>query len=72
MELSTLNKGDWVRIDNGLGAPVRAKLLESPKQGRGFKTVILMDVQGQDAGLFNEAGGVYARDILEKIDAQEN
>ena len=72
MELSTLNKGDWVRIDNGLGAPVRAKLLESPKQGRGFKTVILMDVQGQDVGLFNEAGGVYASDILEKIDAQEN
>lgn len=72
MELSTLNKGDWVRIDNGLGAPVRAKLLESPKQGRGFKTVILMDVQGQDVGLFNEAGGVCARDILEKIDAQEH
>ena len=72
MELSTLNKGDWVRIDNGLGAPVRAKLLESPKQGRGFKTVILMDVQGQDVGLFNEAGVVYARDILEKINAQEN
>ena len=72
MELSELNKGDWVRIDNGLGGPVRAKLLESPKQGKGFKTVILMDVQGQDVGLFNEAGGVYASDILEKIDAQEN
>ena len=72
MELSELKKGDWVRIDNGLGAPVRAKLLESPKQGKGFKNVILMDVQGQDVGLFNEAGGVYACDILEKIDAQEN
>jgi len=72
MELSELKKGDWVRIDNGLGAPVRAKLLESPKQGKGFKNVILMDVQGQDVGLFNEAGGVYASDILAKIDDQQH
>jgi hypothetical protein len=32
----------------------------------------IMDVQGQDAGMFNECGGVYVHDILEKLDAQEN
>ena len=58
MELSELKKGDWVRIDNGLGAPVGAKLLESPKQGKGFKNVLLMDDQGQYLGCFNDDGGV--------------
>ena len=62
-----LNKGDWYLIDNGLG-PIRAQLKESPRQGRGFKTAVFMFVKGTDAGLFDEHGSVYTRDILEPCD----
>jgi len=60
-----LKKGDTYIIDNGLGAPVKAKLLESPRQGKGWKQVVLMDVYGSSIGFFDEAGGVYTKDILE-------
>ena len=60
-----LKKGNTYIIDNGLGSPVKAKLLESPKQGRGWKSVVLMHVYGSTIGFFDEAGGVYTKDILE-------
>ncbi len=60
-----LKKGDTYIIDNGLGAPVKAKLLESPRQGKGWKSIVLMDVYGSSIGFFDEAGGVYTKDILE-------
>ena len=41
------------------------KLLESPKQGKGWKQVVLMHVYGSSIGFFDEAGGVYTKDILE-------
>ena len=67
MKNEKLNKGDWYLIDNGLG-PIRAQLKESPRQGRGFKTAVFMFVKGTDAGLFDEHGSVYTRDILEPCD----
>jgi len=60
-----LKKGDTYIIDNGLGASVKAKLLESPRQGKGWKSIVLMDVYGSSIGFFDEAGGVYTKDILE-------
>tara|TARA_R110000803_G_scaffold162369_3_gene226011 strand:- start:979 stop:1185 length:207 start_codon:yes stop_codon:yes gene_type:complete len=63
MEAKLLKKNEWYTIDNGLGR-IRAQLLESPKQGRGWKSIVLMDVKGSDAGLFDEAGSVYTKDIL--------
>ena len=60
-----LKKGNFYIINNGLGAPVKAKLLESPKQGKGWKKIVLMDVYGSSIGLFDEPGGVYTKDILE-------
>ena len=59
-----LKKGDTYIIDNGLGAPVKAKLLESPKQGRGWKASVLMHVYASSIAFFDEAGGVYTKDIL--------
>ena len=47
-----------------MGNSVRAKLLESPKQGRGYKNVIMMDVRGSDIGLYDEMGSVYVSDII--------
>ena len=60
-----LKKDNFYIIDNGLGAPVKAKLLESPRQGRDWKQVVLMHVYGSTIGFFDEAGGVYTKDILE-------
>jgi hypothetical protein len=59
-----LKKNNFYIIDNGLGAPVKAQLLESPKQGRGWKTAVLMKVYGSSIGFFDEAGSVYTKDIL--------
>ena len=59
-----LKKGNFYIIDNGLGAPVKAKLLESPRQGKGWKQVVLMHVYGSTIGFFDEAGGVYVKDIV--------
>ena len=59
-----LKKDKFYIIDNGLGAPVKAQLLESPKQGRGWKTSVLMHVYGSSIGFFDEAGSVYTKDIL--------
>ena len=62
MKASELKKGSWYIINN-FGTDIRAKLIESAKQGRGYKSVVLMDVRGTDAGLFDEMGGVYVNDI---------
>jgi len=59
MQASELVKGEWYRLDNGF----RAKLLESPKQGRGYKSVVLMDVRG----FFDEMGSVYVSDISHEL-----
>ena len=63
MKASELVKGNWYIINN-FGADIRAKLIESAKQGRGYKTAVLMDVRGSDAGLFDEMGSVYVNDII--------
>ena len=65
MKAEDLKKNEWYEIDNGLKAPgdprvVRAKLIESPRQGRGYKEIVLMDVKGSDVGFFDEIGSVYA------------
>jgi|TARA_R100001530_G_scaffold111529_1_gene78679 hypothetical protein len=66
MKSDELIKNDWYIINNGLGNPVRAKLVESAKQGRGYKNAVLMDVIGSDAGLYDETGSVYVKDIIKK------
>ena len=63
MKASELKKGNWYIINN-FGADIRARLIESAKQGRGYKTAVLMDVRGSDAGLFDEMGSVYVNDII--------
>jgi len=60
---SKLIKNKWYIINN-FGYDIRAKLIESPKQGQGYKKIVLMDVRGTDAGFFDEMGGVNVDDIL--------
>ena len=70
MEKEKLQKDGWYQIDNGLG-PIRAKLMESPRQGKGWKDIVLMDVKGSDAGFFDEMGSVYVSDILRPLEPHE-
>ena len=70
MKASELIKNKWYIINN-FGYDIRAKLIESPKQGRGYKAVVLMDVRGTDAGFFDEMGGVYVSDIKKEIEKSE-
>lgn len=57
-----LIKGDKI-LTKQLGQPVSGELLESPKQGRGLKNIILIFSNAAEIGLFNESGSIYARDI---------
>ena len=59
-----LKKNDQIRSTQ-LGAPVSGKLLESPKQGKGLKQVILIWTKGTEVGMFDEHGSVEASDISE-------
>jgi hypothetical protein len=63
MEYKDLKKGDKI-LSKQLGTPISGKLLESPKQGKGLKKTILIWSNGEEIGMFSEAGSVYATDIL--------
>ena len=63
IDVTTLKKDNWYMIDL-MGMNVRARLMESPKQGRGYKSVVMMDVRGSDVGMFDEMGSVYVTDIV--------
>jgi len=56
-------------ITNQLGIPTKATAMESIKQGKGFKNILLVDVKGSDVGLFDEIGSIYVSDILEVVEA---
>ena len=63
MEYRDLKKGDKI-LSKQLGTPISGELLESPKQGKGLKKAILIYSNGEEVGMFSEAGSVYATDIL--------
>jgi hypothetical protein len=65
-----LVKGDKI-LTKQLGQPVSGELLESVKQGRGLKNIILIFTKASEIGLFDESGSVYARDIL-KVKRNDN
>jgi hypothetical protein len=54
-------------ITGQLGVPTNAVAMESIKQGRGYKSVLLVDVKGSEVGMFDEIGSIYVNDILEVI-----
>jgi len=64
IDVTTLKKDEWYIIDM-MGYSVRAKLIESPRQGRGWKKTVLMDVRGADVGMYDEMGSVYVSNIIE-------
>ena len=64
-----LKKGQEIKSDQlAPGILVSGKLLESPKQGRGIRKIVLIDSKGSEVGLFDECGSVYSHNIkLAKI-----
>ena len=65
-EIKNIKKGTKL-ITKHLGIPVRATSMESIKQRRGFKKILLVDVKGSDIGLFDEIGSIYVDDIVEVL-----
>ena len=63
MNIKDLKKDDII-LSKQLGVPIKGKLLESPKQGRGIKKTILIYAYGEDIGMFNEHGSIYITDIV--------
>ena len=63
IDYADLKKNDEIKSTQ-LGQPITGKLLESPRQGRGLKKTILIWSNGSEIGMFDEAGSVYASDIL--------
>ena len=60
-----LKKGDKILHSHlGTQPPVSGYIMESPKQGRGCKSTILVDVKGSEVGLFDEMGSIYSHEIL--------
>ena len=60
-----LKKGDKILHSHlGTTPPVSGYIMESPKQGRGVKSTILVDVKGSEVGMFDEMGSIYSREIL--------
>ena len=49
----------------GTKPAVSGVIKESPKQGRGVKSTILVDVKGSEVGMFDEIGSIYSNEIME-------
>jgi hypothetical protein len=60
-----LKKGDKILHSHlGTSPAVSGYIMESPKQGRGIKKTILVDVKGSEVGMFDEIGSIYSHEIL--------
>ena len=65
-KLETIKKGTKL-ITKQLGVPTSAVAMESIKQGRGLKKVLLIDAKGSEVGLYDEMGSIYVTDIVEVL-----
>ena len=63
---SELKKGDKIMHSHmGTSPAVSGIGMESPKQGRGVKSTILVNVKGSEVGMFDEIGSIYSNQIME-------
>ena len=63
---SELKKGDKIMHSHmGTSPAVSGIVMESPKQGRGVKSTILVNVKGSEVGMFDEIGSIYSNQIME-------
>ena len=65
MNIKEVKKGDKILHSHlGTQPPVSGTVMESPKQGRGVRSTILVNVKGSEVGLFDEVGSIYTSEIL--------
>ncbi len=65
MNIKEVKKGDKILHSHlGTQPPVSGVVMESPVQGRGIRTTILVNVKGSEIGLFDETGSIYTNEIL--------
>ena len=68
IKFSELKKGDRIMHSHmGTSPAVSGYIMESPKQGRGVKKTILVDVKGSEVGMFDEIGSIYSNQIMEVL-----
>ena len=67
MDANKLEKGKTYIINN-FGVDLKAELIESPKQGKGFKQTLLVDMKASEVGFFDEMGSIYVTDIVRVVD----
>ena len=61
-----LKKGDRIKHSHLGSSPLVTGIIkESPKQGRGLKSTILVDVKGSEVGMFDEIGSIYSNQVME-------
>jgi len=66
VKFSELKKGDKIMHSHmGTSPAVSGIVMESPKQGRGVKKTILVDVKGSEVGMFDEIGSIYSNEVME-------
>ena len=59
-----LKKGDRIKHSHLGSSPLVTGIIkESPRQGRGLKQTILVDVKGTEVGGFDEIGSIYSNQI---------
>ena len=65
-----LQKGDVIKTNHLHPLHhVTAKIMESPRQGKGVKKTILCEVHGTQLGLYDEIGSIYSKQALLKLNA---
>ena len=66
VKFSELKKGDKIMHSHlGTSPAVSGIIMESPKQGRGVKSTILVNVKGSEVGMCDEIGSIYSNQIME-------
>ena len=66
IKLSELKKEDKIKHRH-CGPEVSGVIKESPIQGRGLRTTILVDVKGSEIGGFDEIGSIYSNEITKVL-----
>ena len=72
MNIREIKKGDKILHSHmGSQPPVSGIVKESPIQGRGVRSTLLVKVMGSEVGLFDEIGSIYTKEVL-KVFRDEN
>ena len=65
MNIREIKKGDKILHSHmGSNPPVSGIVKESPIQGRGIRSTLLVKVMGSEVGMFDEIGSIYTKEIL--------